>query len=227
MVFSGVPVVRLVTGGGGELLAGGDGEFLVGVGEVPFDGAGGDEQVLGDVAVGQAGGGELGDAALAGCQRVEPAQDEPPGSSPAVMSSVRARSVSASAPQRWARSSACRRISRLSARCPARSRAAPRWAMARACYSRASEPSSTRTASMPRFPPSARPAARRATRSRAGRGMPGRARPPRSRACRTRSAERRGLLRSVGGGGRCAWLRHLRCGRRAGHAAFGGRAIGH
>jgi hypothetical protein len=77
-------VVRLAVGGregGGELLAGGDGEFLVGVGEVPFDGAGGDEQVLGDVAVGQAGRGELGDAALAGCQRVEPAQDEPPGSS--------------------------------------------------------------------------------------------------------------------------------------------------
>ena len=46
---------------------------------MPFDGAGGDEQVLGDVAVGQAGGGELGDAALAGGQRVEPAQDEPPG----------------------------------------------------------------------------------------------------------------------------------------------------
>ena len=62
------------------MLAGGDGEFLVGVGEVPFDGPGGDEQVLGDVAVGQADGGELGDAALAGCQRVESAQDEPSGS---------------------------------------------------------------------------------------------------------------------------------------------------
>src|SRR5215510_3795693 len=65
--------------GGGELLAGGDGELVVGVGEVPLDGAGGDEQVLGDVAVGQAGGGELGDAAFAGCQRVEPAEDGPPG----------------------------------------------------------------------------------------------------------------------------------------------------
>ena len=51
---------------------------MVGVSEVPFDGAGGDEQVLGDVAVGQAFGGELGDAALAGCQRVEPAEDQPP-----------------------------------------------------------------------------------------------------------------------------------------------------
>src|SRR6266496_3800140 len=65
---------------GGELLAGGDREFLVDVGEVPFDGPGGDEQVLGDLAVGHAVGGELGDAALAGRQRVEPAEDEPPGS---------------------------------------------------------------------------------------------------------------------------------------------------
>ena len=40
------------------------------------------------------------------------------GRPPAAMSSVRARSVSASAPQRWARSSAGRRISRLSVRCP-------------------------------------------------------------------------------------------------------------
>src|SRR5450755_935948 len=66
--------------GGWELLAGGDRELLVGVGEVPFDGPGGDEQVLGDLAVGQTVGGELGDAALAGCQRVEPAEDEPSGS---------------------------------------------------------------------------------------------------------------------------------------------------
>jgi hypothetical protein len=43
--------------GGWELLAGGDREFLVGVGEVPFDGPGGDEQILGDLAVGQAIGG--------------------------------------------------------------------------------------------------------------------------------------------------------------------------
>ena len=60
------------------MLTGGDGELVVGVGEVPFDGPGGDEQVLGDVAVGQAGGGELGDAALAGRQRLEPAEDGPP-----------------------------------------------------------------------------------------------------------------------------------------------------
>jgi len=45
---------------------------------VSFDGPGGDEQVLGDVTVGPAVGGELGDAALAGGQRVEPAEDEPP-----------------------------------------------------------------------------------------------------------------------------------------------------
>jgi len=50
------------------LLARGNGELLVGVGEVPFDGPGGDEQVLGDIAVRQAVGGELGDAALAGRQ---------------------------------------------------------------------------------------------------------------------------------------------------------------
>jgi len=61
------------------MLAGGDGELLVGVREVPFDGPGGDEQVLGDLAVGQTGGGELGGAALAGRQRVESAEDEPPG----------------------------------------------------------------------------------------------------------------------------------------------------
>jgi hypothetical protein len=64
--------------GDGELFAGGFGELVVGVGEMSFDGPGGDEQVLGDVAVGQAGG-ELGDAAFAGCRRVEPAEDEPPG----------------------------------------------------------------------------------------------------------------------------------------------------
>jgi hypothetical protein len=66
--------------GGGELLARGDCELLVGAGEVPIDSPGGDEQVLGDVAFGQTGGGELGDAALAGRQRVEPAEDGPPGS---------------------------------------------------------------------------------------------------------------------------------------------------
>ena len=37
---------------GEELLAGGDVELLVGVGEVPFDGSGGDEEVLRDLAVG-------------------------------------------------------------------------------------------------------------------------------------------------------------------------------
>jgi hypothetical protein len=36
---------------------GSDRELLVGVGEVPFDGPGGDEQVLGDFAVGEADGG--------------------------------------------------------------------------------------------------------------------------------------------------------------------------
>jgi hypothetical protein len=66
--------------GGGELLARGDCELLVGAGEVPIDSPGGGEQVLGDVAFGQTGGGELGDTALAGRQRVEPAEDGPPGS---------------------------------------------------------------------------------------------------------------------------------------------------
>jgi len=47
---------------------------------VAFDGPGGDEQVLGDLAVGEAGGGELGGAALAWGQRIESAEDEPPGS---------------------------------------------------------------------------------------------------------------------------------------------------
>jgi hypothetical protein len=58
----------LDVGGGecfGELLTGADVELLVGVGEVPFDGSGGDEEVLRGLAVGEPGGGELGDATLA------------------------------------------------------------------------------------------------------------------------------------------------------------------
>src|SRR5260370_2186389 len=55
--------------GGWELLAGGDREVLVGVGEVPFDGPGGDGKGLGDLAGGQTGRGALGGAARAGRQR--------------------------------------------------------------------------------------------------------------------------------------------------------------
>src|SRR5215211_3571178 len=44
--------------------------------QVPFNRAGGDEQRLCDLAVGEALAGELGDAALAGGQRVEPGQDD-------------------------------------------------------------------------------------------------------------------------------------------------------
>jgi hypothetical protein len=51
----------LDVGGGecfGELLAGGDAELLIGVGEVSFDRSRGGEEVLSDVAVGEPGGGE-------------------------------------------------------------------------------------------------------------------------------------------------------------------------
>jgi hypothetical protein len=45
--------------------------------EVTLDRACGDEEGLGDLAVGEALGGELGDAALAGRQRIEPSQNDP------------------------------------------------------------------------------------------------------------------------------------------------------
>jgi hypothetical protein len=51
--------------GVGELLAGGDVELLVDVGQASFHGSSGDEQLLRDVAVGETGGGQLGDASLA------------------------------------------------------------------------------------------------------------------------------------------------------------------
>src|SRR5882672_2791643 len=47
------------------------------VGEVAFDGTGGDEQVLGDLTVGQPFGGKLGDAALAGGESLQPAELHP------------------------------------------------------------------------------------------------------------------------------------------------------
>jgi hypothetical protein len=51
--------------GVGELLARGDVELLVGVSQVSFDGSTGDEQLLRDLAVGETGSGQLGDASLA------------------------------------------------------------------------------------------------------------------------------------------------------------------
>ena len=47
------------------------------VGEVALDGPGGDEQVLGDLAVGEPLGGQLGDAALAGGQGLEAGEQHP------------------------------------------------------------------------------------------------------------------------------------------------------
>jgi len=44
------------------------------VGEVALDRPGGDEQVLGDLAVGETLGGKLGDAALAGGERLQPGE---------------------------------------------------------------------------------------------------------------------------------------------------------
>jgi hypothetical protein len=101
----------------------------------------------GDVVVGEAGGGELGHAAFARGEGVESGEHESSRSA-AGGDELGARSLGERerTTQRWARSSAARRISRLSARCPARLRAAPRSAIARACSSRAAEPSSTATA---------------------------------------------------------------------------------
>jgi hypothetical protein len=53
-----------------ELAAACDGELSVDAVEVHLGGPGGDEQRLGDLAVGEAFGGEPGDAQLRGCERV-------------------------------------------------------------------------------------------------------------------------------------------------------------
>src|ERR1700754_4632485 len=55
----------------GQLAARADAELAVGVAEVDLDRLRGDEQLLGDVAVGAAVGGEAGDAPLAGGQRLD------------------------------------------------------------------------------------------------------------------------------------------------------------
>jgi hypothetical protein len=55
--------------GTGELGAAVDAELEVGVAEVRFDGLGGEKQALGDLAVGEAVGGEFGHAPLARGQR--------------------------------------------------------------------------------------------------------------------------------------------------------------
>ena len=54
----------------GQLRAAADVELAVRVAEVPLDGLDGDEQGVGDLPVALAGGGELGDAALAGSEPV-------------------------------------------------------------------------------------------------------------------------------------------------------------
>jgi hypothetical protein len=56
----------------GELVAGGDVKFAVGVVEVHLDGLDGDEECLGDLRVGGAGGGVFDDAPLAGGERGDP-----------------------------------------------------------------------------------------------------------------------------------------------------------
>src|SRR3954453_2057821 len=66
--------------GAGELVAGADVELAVGVGEVDLDGLRGDEELLGDLAVGHRLGGHAGDATLAGGQGLDSAEGLAAGS---------------------------------------------------------------------------------------------------------------------------------------------------
>lgn len=56
----------------GELGSGGHSQFTVGAAEVGFHCFLGDEQLFGDLAVGQVGGGELGDLAFGGGEGMHP-----------------------------------------------------------------------------------------------------------------------------------------------------------
>ena len=82
--------------------------------EMAFHGSHRYEQGLGDLAIGETFGGELGDAPLARRQRLDTGQHDPPRLAPVARSSVSARAASAAAPARWAMSSARPRISRAS-----------------------------------------------------------------------------------------------------------------
>ena len=73
-----------------EVGAGGDGELAEGVAEVGFHGGLGDEQVLGDLAVGQAVGGEGRDAAFGAGQGVRAGQG---GAAGPARSTARARPI--------------------------------------------------------------------------------------------------------------------------------------
>ena len=73
--------------GGRELGARTDVELLVGVGEVGLDGAAGDVELLGDLGVALAAGGERGDAMLGRGERVDPESAARRGRPPAARSS--------------------------------------------------------------------------------------------------------------------------------------------
>jgi hypothetical protein len=75
----------------GQLGACGDVEFLEGVGEVRFDRAAGDPEFFGNLAVGEASGGERGDAVLGGGEGRGTGEGVPAGRAPAARSSWWAR----------------------------------------------------------------------------------------------------------------------------------------
>ena len=176
-----------------ELAAGADLELAVDAREVHLDRLHRDEERLRDLLVAVILRGQLGDAALAGGQRVDAADDE--------LARARARGgellVAAlderGAPARCASSTPSRRRSRASLRWLPRRSAAPSSTSARACSSRAFAPARTSTASRssasPSSPPRSAPARaqRRAERRRArpsggrARGSRRRARAPRPR----------------------------------------------
>ena len=159
-----------------------------------LDRACGDEQRLCDLAVGEALASELGDAALAGRQRVEPREDDPAGRAPVARSSVSACRRAA-----WRPRGGRRRVPRggaLALRCADCAAGAGR----RGRRGRALSPPLNRPARTRRSPRGAgtlrghrRQRRRRHASPRRGRvacRMPGRARPPRLRGVRPARARR-------------------------------------
>lgn len=76
-----------------------DTELAIGPGEVNFDGVRGDEQHLGDVTVGVAGGGEFSYPPLAGGESVRAGRSDVLAPAPLARSSVHPRSTNGVAPQ--------------------------------------------------------------------------------------------------------------------------------
>ena len=182
---------------GGELFAGGDGELLVCVGEVTFDGSSGDEELWAISRLERPAAASCTTRRSLGVSDSSPLRISRRGRPPAAMSSVRVRLVRASAPQRWARSSAAAgsRGSRLAVPRagglprgrPVRGRARVSPWNSRACVSPGAAVRSV-------LPPSARPAARSA--------IPSARWPPKALASATSSAA--SALASVSCRGRVA-----------------------